>query len=69
MLSGTPVAPPHPGEPELWERVFRDYWFWADRFGWTPEQVDAQPVIVLDRLREVTVVVEEWRREQAERDG
>ena len=58
-----------PGEPELWERVYWDYWFFADRFHWTPEQVDAQPAVILDRLREVELTVAEWRDEQADRDG
>lgn len=49
--------------------MFFDYWFWADRFGWPPTVVDEQPAIVLDRLREVTCLVEETRAEEAERDG
>jgi hypothetical protein len=49
--------------------VFTDYWFWADRFNWPPDVVDRQPVVLLDRLREVTLTVEEWRREQADEDG
>lgn len=59
----------HPGEPALWERVFTDYWFWADRFGWPPDVVDRQSAVVLRRLYEVTLVVEDWRAEQADRDG
>jgi len=31
--------------------------------------VDRQSAVVLHRLREVTLVVEEWRQEQAEADG
>jgi hypothetical protein len=31
--------------------------------------VDRQSAVVLHRLREVVVVVEDWRAEQAERDG
>ena len=51
--------------------MFWDYWWFADRFGWTPSQVDEQSAVVLDRLREVSLTVEEWRNEQAEaeRDG
>jgi len=48
--------------------VFVDYFFWADRFQWPPDVVDRQPVIVLDRLREITQVVDEWRADQV-RDG
>jgi hypothetical protein len=69
LLAGVPLPPAHPGEPQLWQQVFFDYWWWADRFGWPPDVVDRQPTIILDRLREVTQVVEEWRAEQAERDG
>lgn len=49
--------------------MFLEYWFWADRFNWPPDVVDRQPAVVLDRLREVTLTVEEYRAEQAERDG
>lgn len=69
MLSGHTPPHAHPGEPALWERVFANYWFFADRFGWTPSQVDDQSSVILDRLREVTLTIEEWRVEKAERDG
>jgi hypothetical protein len=69
MLAGTHVGRPHPGEPELWDRVFYDYWWYADRYGWPPSVVDEQPVIILERIREIADVVEDHRREQAERDG
>jgi len=68
MLAGTPLPRAHPGEPALWQRVFSDYWFWADRFNWPPDVVDRQSAVVLHRLYEVTLAVEEWRREQTD-DG
>ena len=66
MLAGRKVPAPLPGEPTEWDRA-AVYWFFADRFHWTPNQVDDQPVIILDRLREVTILVEEMRQEEAER--
>jgi hypothetical protein len=49
--------------------VFLDYWWYADRYGWPPTVVDEQPAIVLERLREVTSLVDDYRAEVAERDG
>lgn len=68
-MAGFPVGPAHPGEPKLWQQVFTDYFFWAERYNWPPDVVDRQPAVVLHRLREVIGVVEEWRADQAERDG
>lgn len=68
MLSGHKLPPPLPGEPTEWDRA-ASYWFWADRFHWPPSVVDDQPAIILDRLREVTYLVEEMRQEEADRDG
>jgi hypothetical protein len=65
LLSGHKLAPPLPGEPTEWEKA-AGYWFFADRFGWTPAQVDDQPAVILDRLREVTILVEEMRQEEAD---
>jgi hypothetical protein len=46
--------------------VYWDYWFFADRFGWTPAQVDEQSAVILHRLREVTLTVEEHHRESSD---
>lgn len=68
MLAGYDLpAAPRGSEAERWENILADYWFYADRFGWTPQQVDDQPAVILDRLREVHLTVEEHRREQDER--
>ncbi|MGL5911165.1 MAG: hypothetical protein ACRCZP_14275 [Phycicoccus sp.] len=49
--------------------MLHTYWFYADRFGWPPSVVDEQPALILDRLVEVHLVVEEHRREEADRDA
>jgi hypothetical protein len=47
------------------------YWYFADRFGWTPAQVDDLPVAYSDRLMVVgevrdAVVAEKQRKAQRE---
>lgn len=49
--------------------MFTRYWQFADRYGWPPTVVDDQPWLVMDRLMEITLLVEEVRREQAEADA
>jgi hypothetical protein len=53
-----------PGEPALWERTYWEYWFFADRFGWLPSQVDNESAVILERLRDVALTVEEFQRER-----
>jgi hypothetical protein len=36
------------------------FW-WADRFGWTPQQVEALPVLYRDRLPHVAQIVDKLR--------
>jgi hypothetical protein len=43
------------------------YWF-ADRFGWTKQQVDTQPVLHLRRLMTIGDASAEVQREQQERE-
>lgn len=52
-------------EDDLYERTMHYLWF-ADRFGWTPEQVDDQPQWFLSRAAEVAAVLDEVRAENAE---
>jgi uncharacterized protein with von Willebrand factor type A (vWA) domain len=60
------VPPPRPGEQQLWEEVFDD-WFWADRFHWPPQVVDELPLRTFERLKDVTLLVEYVRAEKAKR--
>lgn len=39
-----------------------EYYILADRFGWTPEQVDAQPAYLVRMLLEINNVVNEVQR-------
>lgn len=41
-----------------------DYFWWADRFGWTPDQVDAMPYLKRERIRTVAEVVDEVQRDK-----
>jgi hypothetical protein len=41
----------------------------ADRFGWTPEQVDNLPAETADWLIGIAVAVEEVKTERAEQAG
>src|SRR5690606_14419090 len=67
LLAGhNPPRAPHGSEPDPWERVYYAYWFFADRWGGTPEQGDRPRAVILHRLREVALTVEEWQREQAD---
>jgi hypothetical protein len=43
------------------------YFLFADRFGWTPLQVDEQPAELLDWLIAIAGVVEEVKAEKMER--
>lgn len=61
------VPPARPGEQALWDEVFENDWFFADRFKWTPDQVDNLPIETYLRLKNVTLLVEEVRREKQKR--
>lgn len=51
-----------------WEEIINGpEFFCADRWGWPPDVVERQPAVLLDDLINVTLVVEQHRREQAER--
>ena len=41
----------------------------ADRFGWTPEQVDNLPAETADWLMAMAIAVEEVKNERAEQAG
>ena len=38
------------------------YFLFANRFGWTPEQVDSSPAVIIDRLQ---VIAQLWDEHQA----
>lgn len=54
--------------PKLWRETLTDFW-WADRFGWTPTQVDAQPAARLARLKAATEAVDEGRAKRAKENA
>jgi hypothetical protein len=54
------VQPPLPGEPTWWAETLDVFW-WLDRHGLTPDQVDALPAVEAVRLRQVTELVDEVR--------
>lgn len=45
------------------EGAARYYWF-ANRFGWTPQQVDAQPVWLTDRLPAVAEIADQIEQDR-----
>ena len=67
MLAGGEV-PAYPRgaypEYEVWDKVAEDWW-WADRFNWTPAQVDDLPVDTYVRLRHIDNMAAEIRRAKA----
>lgn len=40
------------------------YFFFAERFGWTPDQVDDLPVVLYDRLPAVAVIHDQVAEEK-----
>lgn len=52
-------------EDRYLEGTAQYFWF-ADRFGWLPEQVDEQPLWVVDRLPAVAKIHDEVTRERQE---
>lgn len=63
MAGFSTVRPAHGRLERLLDRAV-DYYWWADRFGWTPDQVDAQPYLRRERIRTVAEVVDEVRRDK-----
>ena len=49
QLEGLPTRPPV-GPEETWCDEALRYFYFADQFGWTPTQVDAEPILIIDRL-------------------
>jgi hypothetical protein len=43
------------------------YYVLADRFGWTPTQVDEQPAVLVDWLISISGIVREVESERVER--
>ena len=39
--------------------MYVDYFWYADRFGWTPDQVDALPIEVATRLKPIAELYDE----------
>jgi hypothetical protein len=60
------VRPAVGPEEEGLDRALR-YWAFADRFGWTMQEVDAQPAAHLRRLLVIEDVVGALREENHER--
>lgn len=58
--------------PPAWHAALDDFW-WADRFHWTPGQVDELGHVQAQRLRLVTDAIDEGRskraNEEAKREG
>lgn len=52
----------------MWHRALDDF-FWADRFRWTPTQVDELGWARVERLRVVTEAVDEGRQRRADEDA
>jgi len=50
-------------EDELWEVTAQFFW-WAERFGWTPDQVEALPLFVRERMAGVAAMHDELRAER-----
>jgi hypothetical protein len=57
-----PTRPPVGAEERLMDRAAR-YFVFADRFGWTTDQVDASPALVVDRMLIVAQVRDELQDE------
>lgn len=55
MLAGN--TPPD-GEFDFPADEYR-YFYFAERFGWTPDEVDRQPAVLLDWLQAIGGVVDE----------
>lgn len=62
------LAPPLAGEPAAWDEAFEYFW-WAERFGWTPDQVDTLPVGLHARIPLVAKEVDDWREEETRRNS
>jgi hypothetical protein len=67
-LAGHDVLPPHPGEPTLWDEA-ADYWWWLERFGLTPDQVDLMPAWLHSRIPHIARIADEVSEEKARRDA
>jgi hypothetical protein len=44
------------------------YWVCAERFGWTPSQVDEQPAYLLDSVLRIATINDEVQSEKMERN-
>jgi hypothetical protein len=45
----------------VWLDAYEEFW-WADRFGWTPQQTDELGVVQAHRLRVVAGAIDEGRQ-------
>lgn len=50
-------------EDRWYEETMQYFWF-AERFGWTPDQVDNMPLRVIDRLPGVAAMYDEVQAER-----
>ena len=52
----------------MWEAAAQYFW-WAERFGWTPAQVDMLPLMVRDRMPGVARMYDEVQEERQKRNS
>lgn len=52
----------------MWDEAFEYIW-WAERFGWTPDQVNALPDRLYVRIPLVAKEIDEWREEETRRQS
>ena len=65
-MAGQPVHPAEGPQTQLLDEA-TTYWWYAERFGWTPDQVDDCPAWLVHRLPVIAGVNDELNEEQARR--
>lgn len=50
----------------MWDRAYEDWW-WLDRYGLTPQQVDAMPAGTVARIPDIAAMADKYRAEEQER--